>query len=54
VYLGRGVHAELEYVFEGDSFRPVPWTYPDYRDPGALQFFNGVRRQHKEARRVGG
>lgn len=49
VYLGRGVHAELEYLFEGGTFRPVPWTYPDYREPRAVEFFNEVRRRHKAA-----
>jgi hypothetical protein len=52
VYLGRGIYGEIEYVFEGKSFRPLPWTYPDYREPAAVEFFNRIRRAHKAARRL--
>ncbi|MEW6489745.1 MAG: DUF4416 family protein [Thermodesulfobacteriota bacterium] len=46
-YLGQGIYAEVELVFERGSFRPLPWTYPDYREPRALAFFNEVRDGHK-------
>lgn len=49
VHLGRGIHAELEYLYEGSSFRPVPWTYPDYREPATIEFFNRVRERHRLA-----
>ncbi|GAB4255747.1 MAG: DUF4416 family protein [Deferrisomatales bacterium] len=51
VYVGRGVYAEVEYVFSHGSFRPLPWTYPDYREPAALAFFNGIRTAHKRRTR---
>lgn len=51
VYLGEGIHAEIEYVFESGSFRPLPWTYPDYREAETIEFFNGLRRAHKAARK---
>ena len=51
VYLGRGIYAEVEYVFEGKTFRPLPWTYPDYREPEAILFFNGLRDGHKKLRK---
>jgi hypothetical protein len=50
VYLGQGVYAEVEYVFEKGSFRPLPWTYPDYREPWATEFFNGIRAAQKAMR----
>jgi hypothetical protein len=47
VYLGQGIYAEVELVFERGSFRPLPWTYPDYREARAIGFFNEVREGHK-------
>lgn len=47
VYLGRGIYGEVELVFERGTFRPLPWTYPDYREARAVAFFNGVREVHK-------
>ncbi len=47
VYLGQGIYAEAELVFERGTFRPLPWTYPDYREARAVAFFNGVREVHK-------
>lgn len=49
VYLGDGVYAEVEYLFQHGCYRPVPWTYPDYREQSAVAFFNELRRRHKEA-----
>ncbi len=50
VYLGSGVYAEVEYLFQHGSYRPVPWTYPDYREGEAVSFFNELRRRHKASR----
>jgi hypothetical protein len=43
VYLGQGIHAEVTLLFRGNAFAPVPWTYPDYRQPEALAFFTAAR-----------
>lgn len=43
VYLGRGVHAEVELIWRSGSYRPVAWTYPDYRRGATVAFLNGVR-----------
>jgi hypothetical protein len=50
VYLGQGVYAEVEYVFVGGTFKAVSWTYADYRDPGVIQYFNGLRESLRVAR----
>ncbi|MFU8858173.1 MAG: DUF4416 family protein [Deferrisomatales bacterium] len=54
VYLGQGIYAEVELVFEAGVFRPLPWTYPDYREPRAVAFFNDVREGHKRRLRSSG
>lgn len=44
VYLGRGVYAEIEYLFVHGGFRALYWTYADYRDRRVKSFFEMVRR----------
>lgn len=47
IYLSRGVYADLTLVYHRRSFRALPWTYPDYADPEAIEMFNEVRRRYK-------
>jgi hypothetical protein len=44
LYLGRGIYAEVTLRFTGGRFIPWEWTYPDYRTPDYLAFFDAVRR----------
>lgn len=48
VYLGDGIYAELALIYIDHSFKPLSWTYPDYRADLAIRFFNRVRRSLKE------
>ncbi|MGB9561599.1 MAG: DUF4416 family protein [bacterium] len=48
IYLRDGVYAELEYQFLKGKYEPVSWTYPDYRDTPAIEFFHNLRRIFKE------
>ncbi|MBU3933742.1 MAG: DUF4416 family protein [Candidatus Omnitrophica bacterium] len=43
IYLGKGVFAEVTLHFQQGTFRPRPWTFPDYRSKGYIQSFNAVR-----------
>jgi len=47
IYLGRGVFAEVTLIFQKGSFRPLPWTYPDYAAPETLNLFNRLREEYK-------
>ncbi|MBI2877881.1 MAG: DUF4416 family protein [Candidatus Tectomicrobia bacterium] len=47
-YLGQGIYAELTYRFVQGSFRPLEWTYPDYRLQTSVEFFNRVRQRYRE------
>jgi hypothetical protein len=53
-YLREGVYADLTLVYRGGSYRPLEWTYPDYRQEGVLFLFNRLREsclhQRKEKR----
>ncbi len=48
IYLGQGVYAEVTLLFQRHRFVPLPWTYPDYADPKALEFFLSLRQRFKE------
>lgn len=45
-YLGSGIYADLELTFTKKSFRPLEWTYPDYRSDEYVRFFNEVRETY--------
>jgi hypothetical protein len=46
IYLGQGIYADLTLMFHRRSFRALPWTYPDYSDPGIIGFMNNLRRDY--------
>jgi hypothetical protein len=46
VYIDSGVHAEIELIYRCGAFTPLEWTYADYREPAALEFFAKVRRNY--------
>jgi hypothetical protein len=48
IYLRDGIFAEVTLIYEKKKFRPLPWTYPDYTEPEALEFFSRVRETMKE------
>ena len=43
IYLGKGIYAELEYIFARNSAHPLKWTYPDYRTKEYKEFFLQIR-----------
>lgn len=47
IYLGRGIWAEIEYLFQFGEFKFLDWTYPDYRESGIVEFFNTLRAGYK-------
>ncbi|MFH1136732.1 MAG: DUF4416 family protein [Pseudomonadota bacterium] len=45
IYLGRGVYADLTLIFEKGGFRALPWTYPDFASPEALEVMADIRKK---------
>lgn len=43
IYIRDGIYAEVTLIYKNRSFQPLRWTYPDYREERAIQFFNKVR-----------
>ncbi len=56
-YLGKGIYADVTLVYRNKGYRPLEWTYPDFRAPGTLMILNRLREryllQKKTARRDG-
>lgn len=52
IYLGKGIYGDLTLLYQGGSFRALPWTYPDYKAPMTLHFL-GVLRQKLQFQRNG-
>lgn len=50
LYLGRRIFGEVTLHYKGDekTFAPWDWTYPDYREKMAIEFFNHIRQIFKE------
>ena len=44
-YLRDGIYADLTLVFQKGGYRPLPWTYPDYRQGELLELLGGSRRK---------
>ena len=43
VPLSGGIHAEIELLYEHGGFRPVEWTYPDYRSQEYRDILEHIR-----------
>lgn len=43
VYLGRGIFAEVTLFYQAGTYRPWPWTYPDYQSKEYIDIFNTIR-----------
>ncbi len=50
IFIGKGIYAETTLKFKNSSFAPVETTYPDYKTPLAINFFNNAREFVKENR----
>jgi hypothetical protein len=47
IYLSNGIYAEVTLIFsKRNGWQVLDWTYPDYRDPLALEFFRAVREKY--------
>jgi hypothetical protein len=47
-YLREGIYADLTLIYQNKSFRPLEWTYPDYRQERVIGLFNRFRKKYAE------
>jgi hypothetical protein len=53
LYLSHGIYGEVTLHYKRGRYRFFSWTYPDYRQPQAYQFFEKSRAKLvKEVRRI--
>lgn len=45
-YLRDGIYADLTLIFLNRSFKPLEWTYPDYRQGEVIELMNALRRSY--------
>ena len=50
--LQEGIYAHLEYVVKHTRFYPLEWTYPDFRGPSYIRFFEELRAAYKRDLRL--
>ncbi len=48
IYLNEGIFAEISLSYTNHSWHPFHWTYPDYGEKIALEFFKEVRKRYME------
>jgi hypothetical protein len=46
IYLGKGVFAQQELIFERKRMMTLEWTYPDYRSFEYQEIFRKIRRRY--------
>ncbi|MHC4571909.1 MAG: DUF4416 family protein [Planctomycetota bacterium] len=45
IYIGEKMYAEVTLIFDKGSWRPLPYTYPDYKQQCYHDFFEKVRKR---------
>jgi hypothetical protein len=46
--LADGIYAEITLLYSRGTFRPLEWTYPDFRSAAYLSALNEIRRLYKD------
>lgn len=46
IYIGEHIYADLTLIYERGTYRPLPWTYPDYADTKMISFLTEVREKY--------
>jgi hypothetical protein len=46
LYLTEGIFGDVHLIYQNHSFREQSWTYPDYRQPAIIGFFNSIREAY--------
>ncbi len=48
IYLNKGIYADLALVYHNGTYRPLEWTYPDYREQQTIDIMNQWREHYKD------
>jgi hypothetical protein len=45
-YIGQGIYADLTLEYRKETYRPLEWTYPDYRSEQTIGMLNRLRKRY--------
>lgn len=48
IYLADGIYGDLTLIYQHGSYKPLPWTYPDYGSDIIIALFNGWRDLYRQ------
>lgn len=48
IYLDGGIYAEVTLLWRDNTFKPLDWTYPDYRTKEYIAIFNRIRNDYAD------
>jgi len=48
IYLGKGIFADLTFIYNDGTYKPLEWTYPDYSSKDIISLFNKWRDRLKQ------
>ena len=46
IYLGKGVYADLTFIYRAGGFQPLEWTFPDYAEDSMRRLLKGIRERY--------
>jgi hypothetical protein len=47
VPMEKGIYGEITMLYQKKTFRPLEWTFPDYRDQRYIDILNSIREIYK-------
>lgn len=48
IHLGRGIYADLTLMYENKAWRPLPWSFADFRDDHYYEALTLIRSGYRE------
>ena len=48
VPMEKGIYGEITMLYQKKTFRPLEWTFPDYRDQQYINILNSIRELYKK------
>jgi len=51
IYIGRGINAEVTLMFLNGAFRPLEYTYPNYKDKDYIDELSKIRELYLKKRK---
>ena len=48
IHVGRGIYADLTLIFESRAWRPLPWSFADFRDGRYYEALTLIRNGYRE------